>query len=364
MLAFVTILIVLLGFFIQSNKKYTLVMLLWMWVLFAFNTLNGDYLSYEKIYSHIAANNTRVAETYEELFVFFCRIGSRQFHWSYQQFIIAIASFSVFLFAIVLKLYCGNNRQNLVISLFMIFLYWMFICQYRTFISLMLVLIGIYFLERINDVRGIVLFLGFILLGVTFHRMAALYVVVLAVKYLERKQLVLLMPISMMSVLVLRHPALTAFISKYVAGYKMDRWLYADGSRTVPGIVILILIRVALTLIETYCYEDMVRVDADDRTLKRMDFFLKITIVCLAFLPLEMLQKDYERLARVSLFLSFVFFALFIENYRFDHRHVPLSVILFSGYFGMYLISFYISFNGWFLHNLVPILSYNSLFPF
>lgn len=364
MLAFISILVFVLGFILQSNKKLTWVMLLWMWVLFAFNTLNGDYLAYETIYNRIAANDARMISTYEELFVLLCQMGSRVFGWNYQQFIILIATIATILFAIVIKLYCNGVRQNLVISLFMLFLYWMFICQHRTYIALMLVLIGLYFLNYYEGWRGIAFYAVFLVLAIGFHRMAALYIILIASKFFDIKKLLLFIPILMAVITQIRNPVFTSFISKYLAGYKMDRWLYADGSRTLTGVIILVFIRILMVAIEYHCYYKKVQSGGNSECLKRQRFILTVTIICLAMLPLEVLKKDYERLVRLPLFLSFVFFANYLEMSKIDRHHLPLNAVVYGGYIGVYFISFYTSFYGWFLHNLIPILNNNSLISF
>lgn len=364
MVAFISILVVILGFIFQSNKKYTWVMLLWMWVLFAFNTVNGDYIAYETIYNRIVANDARIISLYEEFFVLLCQMGGRVFGWNYQQFIIFIATLATILFAILIKLYCNGVRQNLVISLFMIFLYWMFICQHRTYIALLLVLIGLYFLNIFKDWRGIAVYLVFLLMAVGFHRMAALYIVLIASKFIDIKRLLLIVPILMFAVTQIRNPVFTSFMSKYLAGYKMDRWLYSDGSRTLTGMIILVFVRLLMVAVEYHCYYKRVRMGYKSKNMNNQKFILKVTIICLAMLPLELLKKDYERLVRLPLFLSFVFFAEYLEMSKIDRHHFPLNAIVYGSYLGLYLASFYVSFYGWFLHNLIPILNNNSLIPF
>ncbi len=364
MVALISILVVVLGFILQSNKQYTWFMLVWMWILFAFNTLNGDYLAYEMIYKRIAANDSRIIKIYEEFFVLLCQMGSKVFHWNYQQFIVFMATFSTILFAVVIKLYCDGVKQNLVISLFMIFLYWMFICQYRTYIALLFVLVGLYCLYRIDDWKGPVLFVLFVIVGAAFHRMAALFIVLIAAKFINVNRLIIAVPIIMAVVSQIRNPAFSSFLSRYVAGYKMDRWLYSEGSRTWTGIIILIIVRVLMVGIEYHCYNKRKRININNIYLKSQEYILKITIICLGMLPLEFIKKDYERLARLPLFLSFVFLAEYLKSSRIDKRHLPLNAVTYAGYLGLYMISFYTSFYGWFIHNLVPIMRYNSLVPF
>ena len=339
-------------------------MLIWMWIMFAFNTLNADYITYEMIYNRIAVDDSKVMKTYEELFVLMCQMGSKVFNWNYQQFIIFLATLSTILFAIVIKLYCNGARQNLVISFFMVFLYWVFICQHRTYISLLLVLIGLYLLNYFEDWRGTAFYLLFIVLGLGFHRMAAMYIVLLAAKYLNVKKLLFIIPLLMLAVTQIRNPFFSSFISQYVAGYKMDRWLYSDGSRTLTGMLILVFIRVLMVAVEYHCYYKKARLGYKSEYLNRQKFILKVTIICLATLPLELLQKDYERLVRLPLFLSFVFFAEYLEMSKIDRHHLPLNALVYGGYLGLYLASFFVSFYGWFLHNLIPILNNNSLIPF
>ena len=111
----------LLGFALPSNKYVTLIMLVYMWFVFAFNTSNGDYLNYVGIYTRIGNGYLWTISNYEVGYVAICKLSSGVLHLSYADFIILIATISTLLFVIVIKLWTDFQNQNTVISLFIIY---------------------------------------------------------------------------------------------------------------------------------------------------------------------------------------------------------------------------------------------------
>lgn len=359
-----TILIITLGFLLRSNKRYTYFMLFWMWIQFAFNTVNGDYIPYTRIYKHIVEGNSIVIGQYEKGFVFLAYICGHTLDFTYEQFIVVMATFSIVLFAIVLQLFCAEGNQNLVISIFMVLMYWVMICQYRTFISILFSLIGIYFLEHQEGIKSILLFVLFVFLGVLFHRAAGLFLILILAKRFNIKVIYTLIPLFLLLTVVLKSNTAISIISRYVPMYKVERWLMFDsGTRSWMGLVMVIFSRVLLPFLEQYCYSMEITHGEDPKFsyMKIQDFIIKISYISWAFIPLEFAITDYERLARLPLILSMFFISIILSKHKYGFHSVPLGVVLFFVYYVIYGWMYFISYNGWIYHNLIPILTNNKL---
>lgn len=189
-------LLFVLGIARPSNKIITGLLLLFMWILFAFNTQNGDYSNYVAIYNGIGNGSAWALAQYEEGYIALCILGYRILNLDYANFMILVSTITTLLLCLVVRLYSKNMRQNIVYILFMVFLYWMMICQYRSYISFLLTMIGIYFLIERDNWKGNVLFVLFVLLAFTFHRSSIFYLLYLVAKKLDMKKILLIIPIA------------------------------------------------------------------------------------------------------------------------------------------------------------------------
>lgn len=363
MLIIISIAILLGGFFFNSDKKYSVIMLIYMWLLFAFNAMNADYIAYTKIYDHIVKGNIKVISIYEEGYVFLCKLGGN-LGMTYQQFMIMVSTIATMLFAVVIKLYSSNRFQNINISLFIIFSYWTMICQYRTYLAILLVLLGLYFLYTYNDRRGIVLFVLFVFLGGLFHRMAFLYILFLPARRWGTKAILFCaIPLTILIPILIRSSAVTDIIAHYVPAYKLSRWILMDDAvaRSWLGYIATGVPRVGVPILEMYIFNREGRTEANKEYLEKQKFIVNISIMSLVYVPFELMIKDYERLSRVSLFYFFIFATSYLQEHRVNCRRVPIKAIIIASFLTLYFILFSFSHVAWFSSNLVPILTQNSI---
>lgn len=357
-------LLFVLGIVRSSDKIITGLILLFMWILFAFNTQNGDYSNYIAIYNGIGNGSAWALAQYEEGYIALCILGYRILKLDYANFMILVATITTLLLCLVVRLYSKNKQQNIVYILFMVFLYWMMICQYRSYISFLLTMIGIYFLIERDDWKGNVLFVLFVLLAFTFHRSSILYLLYLVAKKMDMKRIRWIIPIACVIVILPRYSFFNNIIARFLPAFKMTNWLYSEGNRSTIGILLLIAVRILLILIENSLYKAEVKRGADTLILNRGDMLCKMSTISLAFLTLEIYNKNYERLFRIPLMLAFFLFTDYLSTKKIDLRRVPrvpIHYFIFVGYLGLYMAVFYVSFSGWFEHNLIPIFTFNSL---
>lgn len=363
MLTAISIFVLALGFIFPSKKSITYLMLLYMWFIFAFNTMNGDYIAYAAVYKRIGDGYLWTISHYEIGFVAACELFYRVFKLSYEQFIVVVALFSTILFGIVIRLYSKLKKQNIIIALFVIVEYWMMICQYRFYIGMLFALIGLYLYMHNDGIKGTLLYLLFIALGVTFHNSIALFLLLMIAKKLSIKQCFYVIPISIGALLLIRMGWLSSIINMFIPAHKIENWIYSEGNRSASGIAFLLVIRILLLLVEYFVQKkERVKFQFENpEYIATLENILKITIISGAYNVLEMINKNYERMFRIPLFLFFVFLSYYIAKHKINVRRVPMHYLVCVGYIFIYMISFYISFDGWFVHNLIPILTYNSI---
>lgn len=361
-LILITILVVVLGFVFPSRKWVTIAILLVMWILFAFNISNADYADYITIYNGIGSGYDWALTKYEEGYILLCILGYRVLHLDYAHFMILVAFLCTTMLSFVVKLYTNNKKQNLVYSLFMVFMYWYMICQYRSYIAFLFVLIGIYILLNQDGVKSYIGFILFVLIGFMFHRSVILYLPFMVAKKKTMKDIMVYTPIIAILVILPRFHLFGNIVAEFVPTYKITNWLYSSGTRSFVGILLLIGVRVLLVIMESYFYGNRIVDDSNGEEANKIDLIRKMTLISLAFLSLEVFNKNFERLFRVPLMLAFFLLASYTSKERISLKRLPIRYAYYAGYMVLYFAAFAVSFTEWFSGCLIPIFSYNSLF--
>lgn len=371
MLIALGIIILILGIVFHSNKFMTGIILIYMWALFAFNTANADYDNYIYIYEWVAKGRASLIQQYEGGFVLLCRIFYFLLDFSYQQFIIFIATLTTVLLVYIIHIFNIDKFQNIVLVLFVVTQYTVMICQYRSYLGTIVALIGIYlYIWNDNKINLFIAILS-LLIGFSFHRSIVLFGVLLFAKHLSKQKCLLLVPIFSVIIFSLRLGAFSSIISRFVYSEKITNWLHSGTDRSMVGIFITVIVRVSLVVVEYYVYSvetkrRIVNLSGDseriDNYLYSLEAILKISILACVFVPLEFYTKQYERLARLPLFLFGVFYAYYLKEHQPNSiKKVPLTYLLMTSYIVLYIITFYVSYHEWIDGNLIPILTNNML---
>lgn len=114
---------------------------------------------------------------------------------------------------------------------------------------------------------------------------------------------------------------------------------------------------------ETYFYGSRIADGSNNEEADRIDLIRKMTLISLAFLALEVFNKNFERLFRVPIMLAFFLLASYTSKERISLKRLPIRYVYFAGYMVLYFAAFAVSFTEWFSSCLIPIFSCNSLFP-
>ena len=359
-LALLSLTAIVSGFLRPSSKKVTLFQLIYMWLIFAFNTNNADYYNYMGIYSRIGSGTSYTIANYEKGFVFLCSLCNR-LGLSYAQFIVLVATGTTILFAIILQLYMHGRKQNIAVSIFIITMYWVMICQYRNYIAILIVMTGLYYYLNNQSKAGVFVFIISVLIAFSFHRSSILFLIFLLIKPLNIRKCFWSIPVAMVPFILLRNGWLNKLVVRYVTSYKITNFLYNGTHRTLAGVTALILLRIILLGIELWVLRNIAKYEADKKKLDFVTSVIKITLLSFAYMSLEAFDPNYERLFRIPLLLSIFAFAEYGGKRSFNIRRVPLQYMSFIGFYGLYMAAFYVSNKSWFYSVLLPVLSNNSL---
>jgi hypothetical protein len=367
--------LIVLGFVFSKNKVLTVVMLLFMWALLAYNRDNADYQNYMNIYNNIRDGNLWGTTVDEEGFIYLCRFCSTVLGLDYYQFLVLYSTICTVLFAVMVKLYTENS--NIVIALFMIYSYWCMICQVRSYLATILAMIGLYFLFHHDGKMSWILFFAFVIAGGFFHRTAWFFLPFFVVKITNMKTIVIVTAAASVGFLSLRVPFVTKLVGLVLSQQKINNWLLDDGNRSIIGIGMLFFVRGLLIVIELMMFYSLSRnkklsLSYFDRFLGRkttgkVEFdavaerIFKATVLSFAFVALEAFVRDYERLFRIVMLLSYVLFADFTVHKKVTPNKIPVGYVGYYMFFTLFMAYFLYGFVGWIDGALRPAFECNTL---
>ncbi|WP_164169493.1 EpsG family protein [Ruminococcus flavefaciens] len=367
--------LIVLGFVFPKNRVLTVVMLLFMWALLAYNRDNADYQNYMNIYNNIRDGNLWGTTVDEEGFIYLCRFCSTVLGLDYYQFLVLYSTICTVLFAVMVKLYTENS--NIVIALFMIYSYWCMICQVRSYLATILAMIGLYFLFYHDGKMSWILFFAFVIAGGFFHRTAWFFLPFFVVKITNMKTIVIVTAAASVGFLSLRVPFVTKLVGLVLSQQKINNWLLDDGNRSIIGIGMLFFVRGLLIVIELMMFYSLSRnkklsLSYFDRFLGRkttgkVEFdavaerIFKATVLSFAFVALEAFVRDYERLFRIVMLLSYVLFADFTVHKKVTPNKIPVGYVGYYMFFTLFMAYFLYGFVGWIDGALRPAFECNTL---
>ena len=367
--------LIVLGFVFPKNRVLTVVMLLFMWALLAYNRDNADYQNYMNIYNNIRDGNLWGTTVDEEGFIYLCRFCSTVLGLDYYQFLVLYSTICTVLFAVMVKLYTENS--NIVIALFMIYSYWCMICQVRSYLATILAMIGLYFLFYHDGKMSWILFFAFVIAGGFSHRTAWFFLPFFVVKITNMKTIVIVTAAASVGFLSLRVPFVTKLVGLVLSQQKINNWLLDDGNRSIIGIGMLFFVRGLLIVIELMMFYSLSRnkklsLSYFDRFLGRkttgkVEFdavaerIFKATVLSFAFVALEAFVRDYERLFRIVMLLSYVLFADFTVHKKVTPNKIPVGYVGYYMFFTLFMAYFLYGFVGWIDGALRPAFECNTL---
>ena len=365
MLYCTALLLIIASFNMPKSKAVMVLWLVFYWILFSFNTVNSDYAAYNSIYEYIRIGQEGYTSVSEEGYIWLARVSSVVFNLSYQQFLVVVSTITTCLIGVIVNKYA--SATNIVLSLFLMYPYWIMICQYRSYIAVLLVLLGIYYLFERTGKDAYLLFFGLVFLGGLFHRSAWIFATLfLAKRYDLKRVAVVALFLAVVLRVLMSNNTLATLVGGIVSERKANQWLSGDSDRSTLGIALLFLFRATLLYMEYWllCQLRDAR-HGDDRRIEFFEFMLRASVLCTVFLVFEMNDRNYERLFRVELFLFYVFIADYIEVYYSKENislgDMPVRFVCAILFLMLYVVYFAPTLSGWIEHNFYPVFENNLI---
>ena len=360
MLIIIGLVLVIASLVFPKSKIVTLLFLLYLWILFGFNTENADTFNYIGIYERIGSGYAWTIRNYEFGFGSLCSFSYNVLKLSYQSFLVLVASICSCLLLINIYLYNGFKNQNYILVLFFLTIYCSMICQYRYYLAFLIFLVGLYFFLETEGLKGDMVFLAFLFLACLFHKATILYGICFLIKKVNLKRIFYLTLLVVVFFIFLRNGYYPEFILNYIPLHKIH-YILEDTNRSLLGMAFVFLFRVSLPVIQLMLLTADRLKGLKSELLTFDEYMLKIGVVCTSVIVMEIFDKNFERFFRLPIFLSFIMFSNSSYYRAFRTHKFSAAFLIFLIYFMVYLFYFNYSFQGWISSTVIPIFTKNVL---
>lgn len=157
----------------QKSKKIAVLICIYMWFFYSFNTYSGDYISYAYVYDSIGKG--MLLEHFEPAFSLLMII-SNKFGLPFMGFKTILGTFYIILLYITVEKY--TDRVAFVLGIFLIFPFMYFVSVLRAGISGLIVVYSMGFLLE-NNRKNTLKYLFGIMISVLFHYSSVFFILFL-----------------------------------------------------------------------------------------------------------------------------------------------------------------------------------------
>lgn len=297
--------LIILLFAFRKSKFFCFVALLFLFVLFAFNTDIADRDNYEQALS--MSHSISIEPLYGAL------LGALVFlnldvQWLYY---LCAPLLLLSLFTFIRKY---SNHPNYVISIYMICVFFLDVVQNRFSFALIFIYWGFYYLLSNDRLKSTLFFVVFILISTLIHSSSIVFLIFLLAKYLDRKQVNLFVLISLPFVLSFSFLA-SSYIGELlgISGW-MQRLQTAGNYSGTNMVLVCSLVLILIILMYYLSYRTINPLSSNLKSLGEIG--LKIATISLLYIPLLQFSADFRR----HFFLIFIVLVTISSNWIFSSK--------------------------------------------
>lgn len=297
-----------------SRQLLNCLLLLLVWIIFAFNVLNRDRMVYELIYCGMYENH-------EPLFLYLCRLF---YHagFSYQQFYFIIASFCILLLCCFLREYV--KRSWIFWLIFIFYPLPLSITVVRSTIVMCLVLYGLKYIESEKRI-DVLKFLLIILLACGIHYSAIIYLLFIFAKTKKKNiLLVSLILLSMLGVLATYTGLIEKIAKCFIDSPKVLTWFQY---RVGWGFVLSFILHMYTYFVFLLGYWKLRRVSANDNNIIKVIYNIN-SISFLYFIIYIFSTQFLGRIYMVTVVLNYVIISEVIGSKNIAWRNMEKNIYI------------------------------------
>lgn len=348
----------ILGLFFRKNKFIQVIMIVYIYIIMAFNINNPDYTNYSSGYYFIGIGEyTGWIKDYGYLFL--VEIANKV-GLDYSEFLIVFFAVCTVLLVKIVNLY--SSSPNAVLSMLMLYPLFINIIQIRLFLAILIVLFAIQYLNEYKF-SNLLKYLFALVLATSLH-LSAVFFSCLMMLYIRKKIYFLVLLFTILLVGILFFPVILNVINSFTEG-KLDGYMesnYITFNKTLRvtffGVSIIIF-----SLYLKRCLSSLpssFQINSYDILLSRAVLMvLPISVVAIMF------SNEFERFSRIGYIIIYILFFNLINSGKIKIISKFFACILF-----IFSVFSYIYFQYYFrFSNEIPfseavfetILEHNSL---
>lgn len=298
-------LLIFLLFIFKKSKLLGYVALVFLFVLFAFNTDIADRENYEQVLSF--SDNLSIEPLYGALLGVLAYLNL-DVQWLYY----ICAPLLLLSFFVFVRKY--SNHPNYVISIYMICVFFLDVVQNRFSFALIFIYWAFYNLLLNDRLKSKVLFVVLILTATLIHSSSIVFLIFLLAKYLDRKQINLFVLISLPFVLSFSFLA-SSYIGELlgISGW-MQRLQTAGNYSGTNMVLVCSFVLILIILMYYLSYRTINPLSSNLKSLGEIG--LKIATISLLYIPLLQFSADFRR----HFFLIFIVLVTISSNWIFSSK--------------------------------------------
>ena len=354
----ISILLFMYAFFRKESKIAYTLLFIWMFILFAFNYMNADYMMYERQYIRYGIGEQFYGV--EILWQFLCKFFYNM-HLPYSIFLIFYSSICMFLLNKSLTKF--SKYKSLALSCFFAFPFFLEVVQIRDFMAICIVIFGLQFLYNDQDSHGTLKYILCCFIATGFHYISLFYLFLIIVKKFDLKKLCFfIIPIVMFLTVIAKSNILLSIISHFIPISKFEAYFVSGNWQvslaiTLLSICLQLFVIVVLSITLNYYKKRPLTLELEKK-IQFLKFVLKCNLVLLLAVPIYFYTFEFTRVFRGLLLLDYIAITNFFDL-KITYGNVFTKCLLIS--FISVLFFVLILYVNVFYKNIGNILKYNSL---
>jgi len=325
----------LMGMFNRKSKMVAVIISLYMWVFYSFNTYSGDSAAYEYVYQLISEGYVfgHFEIGFTILMLMCSKIGL-----SFSGFRFVLGTIYIVALNKVIKKYTDNIA--IVLALFMIFPFMYFTSVLRAGIAGLIVVNSVQHLS-VKGKKGIFMYAIGILFAMLFHTSSMFFfVLVLARKKISQRTVIKIIVVTTIVSFLFRNAVFYKVFSIFTQNAKILQWLNGDGTASsalnITGIVAEISLLIMILFIVSRANKLERQCGVEGKRMKQCELIKSCNFYLLTLIPFMIISDVWMRMVWEFLLIDICMFANVIEDL---HEKSFLNRNKFAiSYFGLVVI--------------------------
>lgn len=300
------------------GKIFSLMLLVFMWVLFWGNFDNADYLNYKNLYDYVSYSGVGYSSS-QIGFVLMMKFASRM-GFEYHHFLMLLSFVGIYLISDTIKRY--TNKPQLVLILYFLHPFLLDIVQVKHFFAMSIIVYCFKYLEQGGTSNNIKYILG-VLLAFSIHAISIVFLPVLLIKNMKISKIYKIVILVLVIGIPLAYTNFFQIIaSRFVDIQRIELYFL---NRARYGFFIQFFIQ---GLIFLFVYYSKIILERRKESSKFVELVYRTNLYLIMLFPLYIINGTFERGFRMIMILNYIIFSKFYSTSRKKDKGVVLLVIL------------------------------------